>query len=552
MEGHVVVCGLDSLGVRLVEELRRLGEEVVVVVDEGTTRVPTAEQLGASIVCGPYRAEETLHQAEVETARAIALLEQDDVGNLHAGLAAQEINAGIRIVMRLFNDPLRRSVEALLPDCVALSASAIAAPLFVSAALGEEDYRRLAIAGRAVAVTSIDEKPGECAVLLPLSATAADGSLVLLPERASSDGLVLLDAAESSEGSSFSQPVRRGFHPREQAQRIFVATAAVADRRFRRLLAAIVVIVAISMAIFSIFGGLNLFDALYFTITTITTTGYGDITVLHSSPPVKAYGIVLMLVGATLLAVFYAILIDAVVGVRLTRALGGVRGSLRDHVIVCGLGNVGLKVVEQLAAQHIPAVAIERDGDSIKIQTARRLGVGVVVSDASAAESLRSARVEQAACLIAVTNDDVTNLEAALNARHVRPELRVVLRLFDHDLATRVQRTFGIAISRSVSALAAPAFAAALLDRRVLTVIPIGHLVLVVADVEIEVRAPLDGKTVGFADRLNAHRVLALKSQDGSTVWLPPTDSPMSAGDRLIVMATRAGLSDLLVQARSG
>lgn len=554
MSGHIVVCGLDTLGLRLVKELRRLGEDVVVVVEEAEARrVAEATSVGASIVRGGYVDEATLHRADVQTARALALVEQNDVGNLHAGLTAQEINPQLRIVVRLFNDPLREAAESLLHDSIALSASAMAAPLFVSAALDEDEAQCIKICGRRLVVAEVGQGRALTGIVLPLAGSGAGDELALLPEAADLGGLALYDAGlsdQSLEGST-RRPRRLRAEAIDAVRTVGAAAGAVADRRFRWLLVAILLVTAISVLVFSLAGHMAPLDALYFTVTTITTTGYGDITARGRGLGVEIYVILLIVVGATLLALFYALLIDAIVGVRLTRALGGVRWRTRDHVVVCGLGNVGLKIVAQLIRHNVPVVAIEQDESSLKIATARRLGAPVIVGDASLEESLRAAHVEDARCLIAATNDDVANLEAALNARHVRPDLRIVLRLFDHDLAQRIDRTFGLPISRSVSALAAPAFAAALLDRQVLSVIPVGHHVLVVAELAVEPGSALVGAPLAGVDQPGRFRVVSLRSHQGETVWKPEAGTLLAAGDTLIVVSRRTELSALVGMARS-
>ena len=105
----------------------------------------------------------------------------------------------------------------------------------------------------------------------------------------------------------------------------------------------------------------------------------------------------------------------------------------------------------------------------------------LIVGDAAPEETLRAASIDTCKALVVVSTDDVTNLQAALNARAVRGDMRVVLRLFDDDFAQRVQTAFNINISRSVSWLAAPAFAAAMLDRDVLATIPVDRHALLVA-----------------------------------------------------------------------
>ena len=148
-----------------------------------------------------------------------------------------------------------------------------------------------------------------------------------------------------------------------------------------------------------------------------------------------------------------------------------------------------------------------------------------------------------------LSTDDVTNLQAALNGRALQPDLRVVLRLFDGDLARRIETTFGIESSHSVSYLAAPAFAAALRRRRVFATIPIERHALLVTEVIVAAGSPLDGRPIRAADQDNGVRVIAVVKAGERPLWSPPPDTPLGAGDTLMVVARRAGLGWLTKQA---
>jgi Trk K+ transport system NAD-binding subunit len=126
-----------------------------------------------------------------------------------------------------------------------------------------------------------------------------------------------------------------------------------------------------------------------------------------------------------------------------------------------------------------------------------------------------------------------------------------VLRLFDDDLARRVAAGLHNVVSRSVSYLAAPAFAAAMLEHKVLRTIAVGRHVLVIADMRVEDNAAIAGRPLAELERDRQSRVLAVASP-GTTrfSWSPPPDRPLAAGDRLIVLATRAGLSTFLAENR--
>jgi len=122
-----------------------------------------------------------------------------------------------------------------------------------------------------------------------------------------------------------------------------------------------------------------------------------------------------------------------------------------------------------------------------------------------------------------------------------------VLRLFETDFAERLQRTFNIGISRSVSSLAAPAFAASLLEREVLATIPIGRRVLLVAEVPVAPGSRLDGRLLSDVSMDGDARVIAVGGLgEPRPTWGPDPQRQLEPMDRLTVVATRSGLSRLL------
>jgi Trk K+ transport system NAD-binding subunit len=129
----------------------------------------------------------------------------------------------------------------------------------------------------------------------------------------------------------------------------------------------------------------------------------------------------------------------------------------------------------------------------------------------------------------------------------LQERLHVVLRLFDGDLAARVRRTFNLPLSRSVSYLAAPVFAEALMDREVIGTIAVERRLLLVADVFVQPGSPLDGVTVGEIDDAGEVRVIAVTEfGEPRPLWRPATRRALRPRDRLTVVATRQGLGSLV------
>jgi Trk K+ transport system NAD-binding subunit len=264
----------------------------------------------------------------------------------------------------------------------------------------------------------------------------------------------------------------------------------------------------------------------------------------------QAAQLVLTLAGVALLPLITAAVVEGIVNARLALAGGKIRLPDADHIVLVGLGSVGTGVLRQLTDLGLDVVAIDRNPDARGAKVAERLGVPFIVGDAALEETLRAAAIATAQALVVVSTDDITNLQAALNARSVRPDLRVVLRLFDDDFARRVQIAFNINLSRSVSRLAAPAFAAALLDRDVLVTIPFDRHALLVAEVRVLAGSPLVGQALRRADRPLSARVIGLTAPGSHWLdWTPDLDHRLVPGDKILVVARRAGLRALAEQA---
>jgi Trk K+ transport system NAD-binding subunit len=248
---------------------------------------------------------------------------------------------------------------------------------------------------------------------------------------------------------------------------------------------------------------------------------------------------------------FIPVATAAVVSVRLTGSLRDQNRPMSQHVIVAGLGNVGTRIVGQLRDLGVGVVCVDKSEDAAGIPLARRLGLRVVIGETHREETLRAAGIDTCQALVSVTNSDTVNLETALHARAFASGPRIVLRLGDDDLAERVQRSVSNTISRSVSYLAAPAFAAAMLEHQVLRTIPVGRHVLLIADIRVTAGSELAGRPVEDIHQTGQVRVIALQRPGADTVdWAPGKQRLLAPQDRIYVLATRAGLSRVLARSQ--
>ncbi|MEV5354466.1 NAD(P)-binding protein [Streptomyces sp. NPDC052693] len=620
----MIVCGDDGLAHRLAAELRGVyGEQVTLVVPPsgrrvrqpvvGRARAASAALLDRFVNAAagragtgpggaePAPAEQVLEAAELteavlgeagaDRAAALALVYDDDETNIRAALTARRLNPRLRLVLRLYNRRLGQHIEELLDQAAAVASGTGPGHTGLDASttvLSDADTAAPALAATALVGTSKvvqteglvlraverqPPRPGEVAdpglcTLALLSATSndpagADGSEGsgeqgprLLPDEAAvaaatGRGTVVLEQVAYS-GPSL--PSGRGGVP---------PFASLFSRRLRWSLAGLVgCVLALAVALTVVTGEHPLY-ATY--VTLLDLFGIND-PAYHAATGRQVLQLLSGLIGLLLLPVLLAAVLEALGTFRTASALRKPPRGLGGHVVLLGLGKIGTRVLTRLRELHIPVVCVESDPQARGLATARRLRVPVVLGDVTQEGVLEAAKIHRASALLALTSADTTNLEASLYARSVRPDLRVVLRLYDDDFATAVYRTLraahpsALTRSRSVSHLAAPAFAGAMMGRQILGAIPVERRVLLFAEIEVGGHPQLEGRTVGEAFRAGAWRVLALNTAPSTPgeeraaasglVWdLPPT-YVLGAGDRVLLAATRRGLAELLGRRR--
>lgn len=547
---HYVVCGHDPLAYRVVMELTQSYEARITVIVPTRRRLEgpdIAEIKGIHLIRSDRLDEDTLRRAGLAGADGLALLHQNDVGNIHAALCAQDVEPHVRLVIRMFTPRLAEGVQRLFTDCEVMSDSSMAAPAFVAAALGEPAPTDFHHAGRNFYVARRSEVR-EDSIVCGLADTRERNNPRVLPADQSRADLVLAEVRGQQAGTIMA--ARRIVQKRRRRQPLAVLIRGLRWFVSRKLGIATIAVLLVSATFGAMLArsqGLSPWQAIYSTLLTTITGSDVD---LEESLGVQLIQIVLTLAGLALVPLITAVVVDAIVNARLALNAGRLRMPRENHVVVVGVGNVGTRIIRQLHELGIEVVAIDKDPAARGAPVARHLSIPLIIGDASQESVLHAASVDTCQALVVVSTDDVSNLQAALNGRSIHPDVRVVMRLFDGDLAYRIQKAFNIGTSRSVSYLAAPAFVAALMNRDVIATIPVDRHVLLVSEVVVARGSPLDGASVADASRAGEVRVIALaKFGEPRPIWSPSAAFQVSGGDRLTVVARRSGLGWLLKQA---
>ncbi|MCB8901237.1 MULTISPECIES: NAD(P)-binding protein [unclassified Streptomyces] len=639
----MVVCGDDALAHRIAGELAEVYRQDVVLVaptgggpdtDEPRVRVQQADRIPPD--------EPTLVEAGVRRAQALALLYEDDEVNMRAAFLARRLNPHIRLVLRMYNRNLGRRMAELLDQArgqargqvedrttaddgpghgngqrhrdghghdattIVLSDADTAAPALAATAvtgtrkivqadglllraaerIPTEQSPAAAQAAEAEDAADVAADPGLVTLALLSSTTrdpaGADGSdrsgrlaPRLLPDdaevrAAAGHGTVVLEAV-THEPVLPRRRESRGASPRE-----------LLSPRVRWALAGVCAAVVALAVTSSVTTGDHLLHAAYLTLLDLFAIGDPAV----GEPTARqVLQILAGLLGLVLLPLLIAGSLEALGAYRSAAALRRPPRGLAGHVVLLGLGRIGTRVLVQLHELGVPVVCVEDDPEARGVALARTLRVPVVLGDVTQEGVLEAAKIQRARALLALTSADTTNLEAALYARTLHPDLLVALRLYDDDFASTVYRTLraahpdALTRSRSVSTLAAPAFATAMMGRQILGAIAVERRVLVFAALDIAGQPQLEGRTVAEAFRPGAWRVLALDTsapdptepsdlrdpQDGpeprtrtsaadeppGLLWDLHPGYVLHPGDRVVVAATRAGLAELLGQAEA-
>ncbi|WP_380281029.1 NAD-binding protein [Kitasatospora purpeofusca] len=580
---HYIVCGGNALAHRLALELVELYDVPVVVLVPDRTRdhAPRIEQLEGVAAVVEYSSvtDEALRAVRVETARGIAFVDGDDQGNIHAALSAQGHNPGIRIVLRMFNQRLGSNIERLLRNGTALSGSATAAPAFADAALSRPNS--VQVGDRFLHIAYDDDIHSDRLCIVADRIDPQDlGRIRLLPEQEGDSASYVRLAREFGDDG----PIRSGAAARLAAGTVGPdpepgGTAALQSlpsepavriawwRRLRwRLLDTLrfftsarlrLVLITALVAVLLAFGLLwhlngNFAWTFYTSLLDLAGAaqpdqpGGGDGSGTGGTWQ-RVAQVVITFCGITFAPVATAIMVEVLASGRRGQPRNPGVGT-RDHVVVVGLGNVGTRVVSRLHGLGVPVVGLESDPQARGISAVRALGVPVVVDDGPLAEQLRRARLKHSRAVVAVSGDDATNLEAALEARAVRPDVRVVLRLFDDSFASHVYATLDNVASRSTSYLAAPAFAAALMGREVLGTLSVFRHVLLVAELTAELGSGLIGLNRHDLEDQGGLRVLAVRLARNPQLYhwrYADRTRALEPGDSVVVAATRSGLARL-------
>jgi voltage-gated potassium channel Kch len=359
-------------------------------------------------------------EVEVDVAMVVS---RDDIEVLRLALVVEHARPGLQLIVTVFNRTVADQLRRVVPACQ---------------------------------VTSMAD-----AVATTLAGPCIDGDLVSLAK--SPSGLV--GVRETPVGL---ETIGLDDHGRHRLGRIRDNVHSVLrpfDRSARFLLAGLAGILVI-LGVDSTVTGIALHEtpveAFYEATKSLVTVGPNQ-ALDAAGAPLKLFAAVLMLASLAFVAVLTAGIVNRLLDHRLTGIIGRRSIPRTDHVVVVGLGQVGLRLCLVLRSLGIGVVAVERDANAPSVKLARDYRIPVVIGEGAERPLLARLSLGRARALAAITSDDVENIAISVAALALRDDLRVVLRAGDGDVTTEIRSLFHIGVVRDVHRIAGDMLAAAAL-----------------------------------------------------------------------------------------
>ena len=308
-------------------------------------------------------------------------------------------------------------------------------------------------------------------------------------------------------------------------------------RRIRWPALALALALAYGVAGYMLLEGWRFLDALYMTVTTLTTVGFREVHPLDDGGMVFTLTVITIGVGLVLTTVTVVAqwVLEGDWGERTRRHVMQRRiDAMSGHFIVCAYGRVGRAVARELEIQGASFVVV--DPDERLDERMRDDGVAFVIDDPTHEHVLRAAGADRARGLVCAVDSDATNVYIALVARALNPDLFIVARASEPGSDKRLLRA---GANRVVSPFVSSGRHMALVAMRpgaddVVSLETSDQASMALEEVRIEPGSDLDGSSVGEA--LGSTPVLAIRHRGGQVTPNPPPNLRLRQGDLVLLL----------------
>jgi Trk K+ transport system NAD-binding subunit len=592
-----LVCGLGSLGQCCVVALKNFGVSVVAIelVKPDRWEIANLPDLLDELIIGDCSENSILEEANIYSCRAALLVTSNERINIETALAIHQLNPHTRLVVRSAKENLNELLSQQISNFIAYDSTQLPATAFALAAFDAEVLGLFQLDGKNLQVVRRyidDKKRDRHATILgrslydlisqkrqilthsrhgePLCSSFYQWNLEEIVDLG--DTLVCLEIVEQhslqfdADADSFWQqqiPPRRSMVARSLGYSLKLLARFFRDNRsfreeianriyqfwqfsFQQRVRQIVIIYCFILLLLLPVGTL-LFHANYpdiswlsaFSMTAILLLGgYGDV-FGNLSPPVpipwwlQLFSLLLALVGTAFVGVLYALITEALLSLRFQFVKRRPKIPPQNHVAIVGMDRIGQQVATLLQEFHQPLVAITFHS-SFERETLMQ--IPIIVGNIK--EALAKANLSKAKSMAILTDDEIFNLEVALMARSLAPNLNLVIRTCQQHLNERFSSFLPNAQVLFPDATAAEVFVGAAFGEKIINLFHLNNQTILVTEYRVESGDTLNDLLISeVACGYGVIPVLHQKFPQ-SAVFFPSEDLKLSAGDRLVVLAT--------------
>ena len=408
---------------------------VIVLIGDGDLAEETERALQAAKarvvrLCQPD--EDAVRDAlEGEDVEAVAVVEREDAIVLRFALMVRSVSEDVRLLLTIFDPTMVKQVDDMMVNTELTSLADIVAPSLAGPCIDERFTAVSFENGKPVGLIEGDGDVTKAVIRLPRPRRVEALARALFTPYDKSAGMLLFGAIG---------------------------------------LAAIFTLETVT-AMFTL--DESAVDAIYGSAKTLVTVDPNP-GVAKGPDWYKLFTSVSMIVALLMAAAFTAGLVNRFVERRLTGIIGRRIVPRRDHVVVVGLGQVGMRLCLLLRACKIPLVAVESDENGERVGIAKELGLPVVIGRGADPSLMRRLSLHRARAVAAVTADDLENISVAMTARGIHPDIRTVLRVGDGSVANETRSLLALGLVRDVHRLAATLLAAQILGGDAESVVCLG------------------------------------------------------------------------------
>ncbi|MBU6347766.1 MAG: NAD-binding protein [Actinomycetales bacterium] len=393
-----------------------MSDKVLVIghTDIGRRTCAALEESGVEVIHLPNPSDSELREVLTETISGVAVMLHNDIEALRYSLTIQHVKPGIKLFVAIFDRSVRHELERTIPNCFVASPAYISGATILASALTSHD-----------AIVRTGPTNSLRWQTLDLVDESAEVKAFQIPTKWRMQRLIAIAAGQLRSYDFASRALLTGF----------------------LALVSMLVIDAIILSAHT-----SLPQAFYSAAAVIAGVTAPEIP--HAGWQFIQSGS-FMLLTIIFIAMFGAGIVNHILHGRRIGIVGRRVIPLQNHIVIVGLGQVGIRLCKELTLLKVPVVAIEQSEHARGVQLARDLNIPVIIGNASDIKSLRQARVGSAKALLAMASIEQDNISVAVAARTLFPNTQIIMRAGTNDAIEETRSLFSIGQVSDVNGLTA-------------------------------------------------------------------------------------------------